>query len=427
MRIVMGIAVMFLLGAGLTWPQDPQVPTSEPMAAPASSPTAQVPAHGGSTPHTSASDAGASLRDLFKAADLAGKLKIIEEQSVRPASLSVSLYVDAVNYLLANPFVLRNEKSAQQLGLEAVKLIGKSGYRPAAEAVWRLFQLSDNSAVRLATLNALGIVARDNAGLVDQMNHWLAGQNLLHLSESSVNVAEIDSCAAALGELADPSSFPVLFSTMMAGYGEPTTSDARKALEALKGDRAKQLLQVVETTRFPVRLAAFDMAMKATAFTVADKASIATAALTVALSSGAGSSGSAKEINALRFEAVRVLGDLDWTPADGLLLSNFNRAAGEYRQGAIPSSAIIASANALADMSTHEAAVRLTLYLNMINSQTDRGRPFDHSITLAIVKDLGRLGDPVAYDTLFAMRYLGYPGPIQTAASEAVSNLSNQS
>lgn len=371
-----------------------------------------------------AAEAIAASEALFGAADLSGKLKIINEASAKPTPEMGPLYQAAVDYLVSNLSVLRTEKEGETLAIKSAQLIGQISYGPAADSVWKLFQFSTTKSVRLTALDALAIVAKGSGEVINQMNHWLAGQNLLHLSDSTVDPQLIDGCVRALAAVADPSSFQVLFSTMEAGYGNPVTNDAKNALKLVKGDLAAHLLTVVETARYSTRPAALKMAMTDSSLTPPQRGQIASAALAASLSPGSAVQVSAADLSALRFAAVGDLGRLGWTPAQPLVIENFNRTATAYSGGSATADELIISANALASMQTHEAAVRLSLYLGLINSQADKGRQFDQSVTLALISDLGRLGDKVAFDNLYAMQFLNYPEPIKAAALAAARSLS---
>lgn len=358
----------------------------------------------------------------FDSADLSGKLAIIDDAATHPTDAMDPLYEHAVNYLVSNLSTLRSDAGAQQLAVKAAHLIGATGYMHAAEAVWQLFQLSQTTSVQLAAADALAIVAKGNSDVVNKMNHWLAGQNLLHLTGNAVDPASVDACVRALAAISDPSSFQVLFSTMEAEYGARTTNDAKNALHLVKGDLGKQLLRVVETGRPSERAAALEMAMKEQSLAPGAKGAIAGAVLREALSAGGEGTPSVAS-SRLRFDAAKALGSLQWTPAAALILDNFNRAVDEYSRKLVSARDVVVSVDALAAMGTHEAAVRLSLYLGLMNTRAEKRRPYDQSIAIAVVKDLGALGDNVAYDNLLAVQYLNYPEAIKAAARGAVSNL----
>ncbi len=74
-------------------------------------------------------------------------------------------------------------------------------------------------------------------------------------------------------------------------------------------------------------------------------------------------------------------------------------------------------------MSTHEAAVRLTQYLVLLNSYTEKGRGYDEQVVLTLLDNLGILADKVAFDDLMYTQYLNYSAGVKKAARAALDNL----
>ncbi len=64
-------------------------------------------------------------------------------------------------------------------------------------------------------------------------------------------------------------------------------------------------------------------------------------------------------------------------------------------------------------MNTHEAAVRLTQYLVLINSYTEKGKAYDDQVVFAVLQNLGALGDKVAFDDLMYTQYLNYTTAVE--------------
>jgi hypothetical protein len=74
-------------------------------------------------------------------------------------------------------------------------------------------------------------------------------------------------------------------------------------------------------------------------------------------------------------------------------------------------------------MNTHDAAARLTQYLVLVNSYTEKNKGFDERIVMAIVANLGALGDKVAFDDLMYTQYLSYSPSVKKAARSALDKL----
>ena len=85
---------------------------------------------------------------------------------------------------------------------------------------------------------------------------------------------------------------------------------------------------------------------------------------------------------------------------------------------------MLVAITALGSTGSEVAAVRLTQFLNLLNSYTENSRPYDTQITLSAVTNLGRLGDLVAYDALFYVTLLNYPQRVKEAARSALDAVS---
>ena len=75
-------------------------------------------------------------------------------------------------------------------------------------------------------------------------------------------------------------------------------------------------------------------------------------------------------------------------------------------------------------MGTEAAALRLTEYLELLNTYTELDRSSDTQITLATITNLERLANSAAYNALLVASLLeNYSGQIRAAAERALSSL----
>ena len=95
----------------------------------------------------------------------------------------------------------------------------------------------------------------------------------------------------------------------------------------------------------------------------------------------------------------------------------------EYDRGLADRRRVVEAVECLGAMGSHEAAVRLTQYLVLLNAYTERIQEFDNVIVLAVVQNLGRLGDKTAFDDLLYAQYLSYSSEIKNAIREALDKL----
>jgi ectoine hydroxylase-related dioxygenase (phytanoyl-CoA dioxygenase family) len=74
-------------------------------------------------------------------------------------------------------------------------------------------------------------------------------------------------------------------------------------------------------------------------------------------------------------------------------------------------------------MGTHEAAKRLALYLEVLNSYVENGRTINERVALEVIRNLGKIGDRVAFDHVLYTRYLDYSRSVKQAAQEVLQDL----
>jgi PBS lyase HEAT-like repeat len=153
------------------------------------------------------------------------------------------------------------------------------------------------------------------------------------------------------------------------------------------------------------------------------KALVAQFALDVSLHTNAADAAGKAGFRDMRFAAARALGDRKWAQAAPLLVENLDTTIGEFDKGLVDSNRLLDAIDELGATGTHDAAVRLTQYLVLINSYTEKGRPYDEKLVTAILTGLGNLGDKVAFDDLMYTQYLNYPATVKKAARAALDKL----
>jgi len=359
----------------------------------------------------------------FVRSSLGTKLELLREASAYEGADMGPLYETAIKFVLGNAELLESDLIMRDIAIVSAEMIRKYQYTPAAESLWDLFQAFRENTVRVPILLALGDVAKDNPRLVERLNAYLGAQTTLFRSGTQPDYPTLEASIEALGRLGDGSSFPVLFSAYVAGYKAEITQKAAAALASLKGDYHGYLVQVLERNTALEKRAALDAGLSNEAFSGDQRASLAEAALAAGL---AYSSANAVETNAvreMRYRAVRELTERRWQKASPLAIKHFYDVLSLYNRSQTPKGTLLESIACLGAMGTPEAAQTLSLYLQLINTETEQGKVYDEQIVMAVIKNLGALGDKVAFDYLLYIGYLKYPDSIKKAAKDALQNL----
>jgi len=286
-------------------------------------------------------------------------------------------------------------------------------------ALWRLFLDNPDSKTGADILIKLGTAGKGNRSIIDNINNYLMGKNLLFRSGESVDYTVISVCISSLMELGDSSSYPALFSVLYAGYPEVIVSEAQGALEIIPGNLHQFLVNVITNNPPEEKFAAFLMGVNSERLTVSQRGQLAELALEQSLAV----TDDNIDLVAMRYSSVLLLTRLRWTRANALAIRHYYRVQSDYLQNTVHKERFIEAIRCLGAVGNSDAALVLGLQLGLINARTESTGIYDSEITLAIVQALGRIGYNAAFDHLLYVSYLSYPEEIQAAAREAVARL----
>jgi HEAT repeat protein len=364
-----------------------------------------------------------SFKRNFAIASLDVKIQIVQDAGSSGYAEMGPLYLQAVDYVLDNFSLIETDQRFRQLAVLANDQMKSSGYAEGKYSIWKLFDLDTETGVRVSCLNALGVLAQGDSEIIEYMNLGLKNQNTIFQTGTVPDVYVISACVRAIGELGDQSSFPVLFNTMALGYKDDITASARENLFVLDGELKDNMIGVIRESDLPEKKMALEMSMESERLGEEGKGEIAQFAMDVGLHTAAVDNPSQKIAREMRYIAAVALSERRWSSATDLAIEHFDTVLLEYDRGLADKRRVVEAIDCLGNMGTHEAAVRLTQYLVLINSYTERIQEFDNTIVLALILNLGKLGDKTAFDDLMYVQYLSYSSEIKNAARDALENL----
>jgi HEAT repeat protein len=359
----------------------------------------------------------------FAIASLDVKMQIIQDAGNNGSPELGPLYRQAVDYVLDNFTLIDTDQRFRQLAILAMDYMEAVGYVEGRYSVQKLFGSDDDTGVRIGCLEALGTLARGDEEVIEYLNVWLGNQNTLFQSGKVPDIYVISAAVRSLGRLGDQSSFPVLFTTMILGYTEDINRAAREALFGLSGDLKENMIGILKDSEVAEKKLALQISLETDRLDDQQKGEIAEFAMDVGLHTAAVDNPSRQIARDIRYLAAAALTQRKWSNATDLAVEHFDTVLLEYDRGLTDKRRVVEAVDCLGAMGTHEAAVRLTQYLVLLNSYTERLQEFDNAIVLAVVKNLGRLGDKTAFDDLLYTQYLSYSSEIKKAAKDALENL----
>ncbi|MGO9411904.1 MAG: hypothetical protein ACLQCB_14295 [Spirochaetia bacterium] len=365
-----------------------------------------------------------TYRRNFTIASLDVKIQILQDAtSGKNAADMGPLYEQALEFVTDNGSLMASDTRFNELAAIAAQQIGVVKYTAGKDSLWKLFQVdSDTQTLQNAAI-ALGEVGGGDADIITNLNHYVDTRNVTFSGGGQVDMVVFSACLQALGKLGDPSSFPYLFSAMNLGYSDKTTAIAKDALFSIKGDFQALLTEVIKSRPLGEKSLALQTALATDKLTSDQKAQVAQFALDISLHTGAADANQRNGYRDMRFVAAKALGDRNWAPAAPLLIENLDTTIGEFDKGIVDTNHLLDAIVELGSTGTHDAAARLTQFLVLINSYTEKGKAYDEKVVTAIVNSLGSLADKVAFDDLMYTQYLNYPTGVKKAARAALDKL----
>ncbi len=367
----------------------------------------------------------AAMQKNFARGSLSTKIQVLQDSENYPDVDMSKLYGQALQFIVDNSENLDSDTVAKELTILAVRLSGLNGYNESSSVLWQLFNIYKDDQVRIEILSALSGLTPDSE-VVGSLNKWLKQQNDNFNSNLQVSAKVVSEAVVTLGKLGDSSSFPIVFSVSSTNYSEDITYKANQALKNLEGSYSQSLVKVIQNNSPKDKNLAFKLAVADNEMQIEEKGNLFKIALDVGLHTVIEDKEGQKQLHELRNSAIRQLSQLKWADASDLIIEHFDKTIIEYKSGESPKSSVLEAIICLGSVGTHEAAERLTQYLGSMNTSLENGQKIDLDISLAVMNNIGLIGDNIAFDDLLYSGYLDYPDTVKKAAREALNNLTNR-
>jgi len=367
----------------------------------------------------------AAMQKNFARGSLSTKIQVLQDSENYPNVDMSNLYGQSLQFIIDNSENLDSDTVVRELTILAVRLSGLNGYNESSSILWQLFNIYEDDQVRIEILSALSGLVPDPV-VIENLNKWLKQQNDNFNSNLQVSAKVVSEAVVTLGKLGDSSSFPVVFSVSSTNYSEDITYKANQALKNLEGSYSQSLVKVIQNNSPKDKNLAFKLAVADNEMQIEEKGNLFKIALDVGLHNVINDEEGQKQLHELRNSAIRQLSQLKWADASDLVIEHFNKIIIEYSGGESPKSSVLEAIICLGSIGTHEAAERLTQYLGSMNTNLENGQKIDPEILLAVINNIGLIGDNVAFDDLLYSGYLDYPDTVKKAAREALNNLTNR-
>jgi hypothetical protein len=364
-----------------------------------------------------------TYRRNFARSSLGTKFELLREASSYEGVALGPLYETALDFVLGNVSLIGSDTLMRDIAVLSVNMVRKTAHAPAAGKLWSLFRAYRDSSIRVPVMQTLGEIAKGQADILAEINAFVDTQINLYKSGTQPDLPVLEAAIVALGRLGDPSSYQVLFSAFVAGVNRAISERSSTAMAAIQGDYAAFLARVVRSGAASEKLAALKAGLSPNTLADEKRGELAETALSVGVALQSPSPQDQLMVTELRTLASQELTRLKWQRASPLAIRHFYDFQLQFNRGQVSKSNFLESIALVGAMGTPEAAQALSLYLQLINTETEQGKVFDEQITLAVVNNLGLLGDKNAFDYLLYIGYLQYPESVKRAARDALQKL----
>lgn len=361
-----------------------------------------------------------SYQRNFVRASISTKIELLGDASRIATVNMVPLYEDAFSFVVDSYPYLGNDDQLMAIAVTAAEKSALAKDVSIIPSIRSVFERVGDSRVRIACLNALGVLAYKRPADIAPLNAWFSR----NLDAPGSDAKTLAACALVLGKAGDPSSFPVLFGACTGNYDPAVLTAAQEGLNDLDEGYAENILAILDKKNIKDMYAAFSLAMKKDSLAKADRGRIAERAFAISSESKFSESGpDADTASKIVQDSMTELTGLSWSQASPSVVKYFYALQQGQGKAAAGTDAIIPAVKCLGAMGTTDAAQTLSIYLGLLNSETEQKKTYDEQLLLVVIKALGDLGDKSAFDYLLYVGYLDYPETVKKASRDALARL----
>ncbi|MFP4374447.1 MAG: hypothetical protein ACLFPO_08950 [Spirochaetaceae bacterium] len=360
--------------------------------------------------------------DTFESGSVDTKLQVLRRAQDEDAEEMAPLYLEAAEFVENNAGRVENSAAMREIAQITAVGVRESGTVEALEALRRVFEAYREPDMRVSILRTLGAVGADDDDTITWLRDWVSVQNKLQVGGNRPDTQVVRAAIGAMDRISDESFFEALLAAVLAQYSSDISTAAREAMYDLEGDVVQLAAQSIGNRSPEEKLQALEFFVDEEELSGEQKSAIAAAAVRDALSTETRSRSTEDTLRDVRFLAVEVITENEYAEATDAMISHFDQTFLSFDRGEVTRARVLDAVAGLGSMGTEEAAERLSSFLELLNGYTENDRAYDTRIVMATIRNLERLGYPVAYNSLFYASILeAYPSQVQTAAEEAMA------
>ena len=361
-----------------------------------------------------------SLRQDFAKADLSRKVIILKDASASEKKSAVPLYKDALEYVEISYGILNTDSQLLSLGIIAVTKLGEYNDKTSAQNIRFLFSTVESEDFKIACLKSLGVLMERDSDFIAYLNTLYENGFSDLIAGKKFNINLLAAIADALKNFADPSSFEILFKTLLYPVSEKLKSAVKSALNNIPFDYYREIVAKQDREDLQYMYTLYVSAKENSHIEKQELGKISEAAIRYGLEN---LNASAVQAEALISETLDVLAALKWSNASDSVNKYFFYAQKGRKTKKDGIDRLIPVINCMGNLGTAECSQNLSIFLGVLNSETEKTKEYSERLMLALIKALEKLGDKTAFDYLLNIGYLQYSETVKQAAKDAIEEL----
>lgn len=371
-----------------------------------------------------------SYQRNFVRASLSTKIELINDAS-RIVTVNMSpLYIDAMRFVINNLQILGNDSQLMDLSTIAATKSAQYKDQTVIPILKELFVSVTDSRSRIACLNAISEMAIHNTDESPFLINWLSTALDEAENQKNIDLKTLTACVVTLGKLKNQLSFPVLFRVVISSLDSSLIKVAETAINQIDEGYTKQILGKIEDPNVLIMYQAFNLALKKENLSPSDRGRISQAVFVAVLDIlyGGKDQSSVKStsqslVSTLLQEALQELTVLKWSEASPSVVKYFYFVQSEFKTRKVSVESLLPVIYCMGSMGTNDSAQALSIFLGLLNSETEQKKTYNEQLMLAVIQALGDLGDKTAFDYLLYVGYLDYPETVKKASRDALARL----
>ncbi|UTC67779.1 MULTISPECIES: hypothetical protein [unclassified Treponema] len=362
-----------------------------------------------------------NLRKEFITAGIDSKVTILRSISKSDDRTLIPVYKDAVDYIKNSYGILQSDSRLLDIGIIAVTKLGELNETKSSASIRYLFSTVENEDFQIACLKSLSKLVQKDSAFTDYLNSlYEAGLSDL-ISGKAFNLKLLTVYAEALGNFADPSSFNVLFKTLFYSVSDNLKNAVRTALNNISFNYFDEILLKTGEKNIQYIWTLYLLAKENKRIEGAELGRISELVIDYGLKNLKGPDLESAEN--LIAETLPVLSALKWSKASPQVNKFFYYAQGIRKTNPKADRMLISIIDCMGNLGTAECSQNLSIFLGVLNSETEKTKLYSEPLVLSIIMALRKLGDKTAFDYLLYVEYLNYSETVKQASRNAIEEL----